>query len=262
MNRKRPEYSDEQKKRLAYRGRKLNEYLLSVVEQTYAPGTIHDWYQELVGQKYDSTGEGQRKRGRKPISPEIVERILFFQTRNPDWGYDRIAGTMRYLGYDVSATTVRKVLNDHGIVPDPERRKRGDWQQFITTQQYVTAATDFATVERVTEHGLIREHLLFFMDIGSREVCLGGIVHNPDSDWTTQIARNMCDMWDGFMLWKKYLIHDRDPLFNVCAQPAPSGFEVTCVLCSCATPNERRMAWDAKDEIIGRRNCPNIGTAV
>ena len=210
----RPEYSDEQKKRLAYRGRKLNEYLLSVVEQTYAPGTIHDWYQELVGQKYDSTGEGQRKRGRKPISPEIVERILFFQTRNPDWGYDRIAGTMRYLGYDVSATTVRKVLNDHGIVPDPERRKRGDWQQFITTQQYVTAATDFATVERVTEHGLIREHLLFFMDIGSREVRLGGIVHDPAGNWTTQIARNMCDMWDGFMLGKKYLIHDRDTLFH------------------------------------------------
>ena len=52
------------------------------------------------------------------------------------------------------------------------------------------------------------------MDIGSREVCLGGIVHNPGSNWTTQIARNMCDMWDGFMLGKKYLIHDRDPLFN------------------------------------------------
>ena len=72
---------------------------------------------------------------------------------------------MKYLGYDVSASTVRKILNDRGIIPDPERRKRGDWQQFIETQQYVTAATDFATVERVTEHGLVREHLLFFMDI-------------------------------------------------------------------------------------------------
>ena len=28
-----------------------------------------------------------------------------------------------------------------------------------------------------------------------------------------QIARNMCDMWDGKMLRQKYLIHDRDPLF-------------------------------------------------
>ena len=88
------------------------------------------------------------------------------------------------------------------------------WRQFIETQQYVTAATDFATVERVTEHGLIREHLLFFMDIGSREVRLGGIAHSPDGNWTAQIARNMCDMWDGFLLGKKYLIHDRDALFT------------------------------------------------
>ena len=121
--REQPVFSEDQKRRLAHRGRKLNKYLLSVIEQTYAPGTIHDWYRELVGKKYDSTGEGQRKRGRKPISPEIVEKVLFFNERNPDWGYDRIAGTMKYLGYDVSATTIRKILNDHGIIPDPERRK-------------------------------------------------------------------------------------------------------------------------------------------
>ncbi len=210
----RPELSDSDKRRLAQRGRKLNDCLLATVEPTWCVGTIRGWYDSLVGAKYDSTAPGQRKRGRKLISPEIVEKILFFNERNPDWGYDRIAGTMRYLGYDVSATTIRKVLGDHGIVPDPERRKRGDWRQFIETQQYVAAATDFATVEVLTEYGLVREHLLFFMDIGSREVRLGGITRNPDSNWTTQIARNMCDMWDGFLLGKKYLIHDRDTLFN------------------------------------------------
>ena len=121
---------------------------------------------------------------------------------------------MKYLKYDVSATTVRHILDDNGIVPDPERRLRGDWDQFIETQQYSTASTDYAQVERLTPFGLVRESLLFFMDIGSREVRLGGIVHAPDSNWTTQIARNMCDMWDGFLLGKKYLIHDRDSLFN------------------------------------------------
>ncbi len=115
--REQPVFSEDQKRRLAHRGRKLNKYLLSVIEQTYAPGTIHDWYRELVGKKYDSTGEGQRKRGRKPISPEIVEKVLFFNERNPDWGYDRIAGTMKYLGYDVSATTIRKILNATGLFP-------------------------------------------------------------------------------------------------------------------------------------------------
>jgi len=56
-----PVFSENQKRRLAHRGRKLNNYLLSIVEQTFAPGTIHGWYWELVGRKYDSTGEGQRK---------------------------------------------------------------------------------------------------------------------------------------------------------------------------------------------------------
>lgn len=210
----RPELSDSDKRRLAQKGKALNDYLLSSVESTWAPGTLRHWYNTLVGAKYDSTGAGQRKRGRKPVSQEIVDEVLLLSGRNSDWGYDRIAGTMRYLGYNVCATTVRKILDDHGIVPDPERRTRGDWMQFIATHQHVSAATDFTQVEVLTPFGLVRKSVLFFMDIGTREVRCGGICTNPDSNWTTQVARNMCDMWDGFMLGKEYLIHDRDTLFN------------------------------------------------
>lgn len=206
--------SDDQKKRLAVKGKRLNEFLLGTIEQTFAPGTVFGWYRDLVGKKYNSVGPGQKKRGRPSVSQEVVDEVLRLSKMNPDWGYDRIAGTMRYLGYGIGATTVKRILDDYGIVPDPERRLRGDWDQFIETQQYVTASTDFAQVERLTPHGMVRESLLFFMDIGSREVRCGGIAHDPDSNWTTQIARNMCDMWDGFMLGKKYLIHDRDSLFN------------------------------------------------
>ena len=145
---------------------------------------------------------------RANIIPNVVEEVLRLAERNPDWEYKRIAGIMKYLGYDISASTVRNILDEHGIVPDPERRLRGDWDQFIEMQQYVTAATDFAQVEMLTPGGLVRESLLFFMDIGTREVRLGGIVHDPDGNWTTQIARNMCDIWDGFMLGKRYLIHE------------------------------------------------------
>lgn len=204
----------EQKKRLAYRGKKLNEFLLGQIENTFAPSTVLKWYSELISDKYNSTGKNQKKRGRKPVSPEIVAEVIRLAEHNPTWEYDRIAGVMKYLGYDVSVSTVRNVLNAHGIVSDPERRLRGDWHQFIETQQFVTAATDYATVELVTEYGLERRHLLFFMDIGTREVRLGGITHNPDGNWSTQIARNMCDMWDGFLLGKQFLIHDRDATFT------------------------------------------------
>ena len=33
-------------------------------------------------------------------------------------------------------------------------------------------------------------------------------------EWMKQVARNLTDMWDGFLLGKRYLIHDRDPLFT------------------------------------------------
>ncbi len=210
----RPVLTDSDKRRLAQKGKVLNDFLLASVEPTWAPGTLRGWYNELIGAKYNSVKDGQKKRGRKPVSQEIVDEVLKLAKNNPDWGYDRIAGTMRYLGYDVCASTVKHILSNYGIVPDPERRLRGDWDQFIETQQYSIASSDFAQVERLTPFGLVRESLLFFMDIGSREVRLGGIVHAPDSNWTTQIARNMCDMWDGFLLGKKYLIHDRDSLFN------------------------------------------------
>ncbi len=32
--------------------------------------------------------------------------------------------------------------------------------------------------------------------------------------WMSQVARNLCDDGDGFLTGKRYLIHDRDPLFT------------------------------------------------
>ena len=58
-----PELSDDQKKRLAHRGKKLNQFLLGQVAQCFAPKTIHDWYRELIAEKYDSTGENQKRCG-------------------------------------------------------------------------------------------------------------------------------------------------------------------------------------------------------
>ena len=51
----------------------LNDYLLAAVDPIGAPGALRHWYNTLVGAKYNSTGPGQKKRGRKPISKEIVD---------------------------------------------------------------------------------------------------------------------------------------------------------------------------------------------
>ena len=83
--------TDSDKRRLAQKGKELNDFLLATIEPTWAPGTIRKWYSDLVDAKYNSVNEGQKKRGRKPISPEIVEKVLQLAKSNPDWGYEHTA---------------------------------------------------------------------------------------------------------------------------------------------------------------------------
>ena len=52
------------------------------------------------------------------------------------------------------------------------------------------------------------------MDISTRKVQIGGIAKKPDGLWMGQIARNLTDAVDGLFLGKRYIIHDRDPLYT------------------------------------------------
>ena len=58
-------------------------------------------------------------------------------------------------------------------------------------------------------------------------MCIGGITSDPNGEWMKQVARNLTDMWDGFLLGKRYLIHDRDPLFTEAIRLSELGFDVT-----------------------------------
>ena len=61
--RARLELTDSDKRRLAWKGKDLNDFLLATIEPTWAPGTIRKWYSDLVEAKYNSvspaTGEKQ-----------------------------------------------------------------------------------------------------------------------------------------------------------------------------------------------------------
>ncbi len=69
--------------------------------------------------------------------------------------------------------------------------------------------------------------VLFAIDLSTRKVEILGTKLNPDSMWMEQIARNMVDCEEGFLKNKKYLIHDRDPLytFKFCAILKSEGIE-------------------------------------
>ena len=56
--------------------------------------------------------------------------------------------------------------------------------------------------------------VLFVIELSTRRVEIAGTTTQPDGAWMTQIAHDLTDGVGGFLVGKKYLIHDRDPLFT------------------------------------------------
>ena len=76
------------------------------------------------------------------------------------------------------------------------------WSQFLKAQASGIIACDFFTVETTFLKTL---YVLFFIEIGSRRVHLGGVTTSPTSAWTTLAARNLLmDLSDGF----RFMVHD------------------------------------------------------
>ena len=116
--------------------------------------------------------------------------MVRFARENRSWGYDRIAGALPNWGHLVSDQTVGNILRRYKIAPAPERSRTSTWKEFIRSHIDVLAGADFFTVEVLTWRGLITYYVLFFIEIGSRRVSLGGITRQPDSCWMEQVARN------------------------------------------------------------------------
>lgn len=121
---------------------------------------------------------------------------------------------MQLLGHSIARTTVTRILKEQGIEPAPERRKHEPWAKFLKSHWGAIAATDFFDVEVMTWHGPVRYSVLFVMDLKTRVVHVAGVALDPGEGWMMQVARNLTDCVDGFLLPMRHLILDRDPRFT------------------------------------------------
>jgi putative transposase len=205
-------FSDDQRRRLAAKAKKLGRRLLSQVATIVTPETLLAWHRKLIAKKYD--GSKQRGPGRPRTPDEIQQLVVRMATENRDWGYRRIQGALANLGHVLAHKTIANVLKQHGIEPAPERSRKTTWKEFLSRHWDQIVASDFFTVEVWTAKGLTRFIVLFFIDLSTRRVEVGGIASQADGLWMAQIARNLTDGIDGFFEGKRYLIHDRDPLYT------------------------------------------------
>jgi len=119
--------------------------------------------------------------------------------------------------------------------------QRITWKEFLMRHWDQIVASDFFTVEVWTRTGLQRFVVLFFMDLSTRRVILGGIAKCPNGLWMAQIARNLTDAVDGFFTGKRFLIHDRDPLYTTDFLGILAGTGVQSVKLPPRSPNLKRV---------------------
>jgi len=206
--------TDTERRRLAALAHPLGRQRLKELATLVTPDTLLRWYQRLIAQKFDGS-EQRRALGRPRVAAEVEQLVIHMAAENPTWGYRRIQGALANLGHVIDKLTVRNILRRHHLEPAPQRRKAGmSWSQFLRTHWDVLAATDFFTVEVVTWHGLVTYYVLVVMELASRRVQVAGITPHPTAAFMQQCARQLTDPYDGFLLGKRYLLHDRDTKFT------------------------------------------------
>ncbi|MFH2007919.1 MAG: integrase core domain-containing protein [bacterium] len=209
---RKPPLTDDQRRRLAVKGKTLGRRLLHKFAGIVTPDTILRWYRRLVAQKYD--GSRRRSPGRPRTPQDLAQLVVTMAKDNPRWGYTRLRGALRNLGHQLGRNTIKRILKEAGIEPAPERGAKTQWATFLQSHWQALAAADFFTVEVLTLRGLVRYHVLFVIELATRKVEIAGITPQPMSAWMQQVGRNLLDAAEGFLRNARYLILDRDPLFT------------------------------------------------
>ncbi|MDA8039648.1 MAG: integrase [Actinomycetota bacterium] len=149
----------------------------------FTPDTLRRWHRELVRRKWDGPHRVNKQRA-IPLESQLV--VWRMWKENPTWGYKRIQGELQKIGIEISVTSIRRIV----APPRPPGPKRETWRKFMRAQASSIIACDLFTVETVKLKTL---HVLFFIELHTRRVLVGGVADGPTVAWCTQIARNLSE---------------------------------------------------------------------
>jgi putative transposase len=247
--------SDAERVTLGEIGHRLGRKVLAEVATVARPDTILAWYRKLVARKFDGS-KARRGPGRPRIKREVEQLIVRMASENRDWGYDRIAGALANLGYEVSDQTVGNVLQRHALPPAPERKRTTTWADFIRIHRALLAGSDFFTAEVLTLRGLVTYYVLFFIHLASRRVDIVGVTVHPNEPWMKQIARNVTMDGCGVLRDCRYLLHDRDTKYTQSFRAIIASGQVEPLVLPASSPNLNAFAerWvrSVKEECLSK----------
>ena len=117
LARRRLRLTDDQRRRLAVRGKAIGRRALAEVASLVTPDTVLRWHRKLIAQKWTHK---RRSPGRRRIMQIIEDLTIRMARENPRWGYTRIQGALKNVGHRVGRATIANILKRNGIDPAPE----------------------------------------------------------------------------------------------------------------------------------------------
>ena len=122
--------TDDQRRRLAVKGRALGRRQLEEVTIIAQADTVLRWHRELI-EKPEQRSNSRRAAGRPRIDQEVAGLVLRMARENESWGYKRIQGQLSNVGFRIGKSSVANILKAHGIEPAPTRRQTTSWTTFL-----------------------------------------------------------------------------------------------------------------------------------
>ncbi|MEJ2230286.1 MAG: helix-turn-helix domain-containing protein [Nitrospirales bacterium] len=247
--------TDGERTTLAALGKRLGKQALAEVMSVVTPETLLAWHRRLIAKKFDGS-QHRRYPGRPRCHQEIEDLVVQFAQENRTWGYDRIVGALKNVGYSVSDQTVGNILKRHDLPPAPQRKKTTTWREFIRSHWDLLVGTDFFTAEVWTRSGLVTYYILFFIQVASRRVHIAGMTPHPNGPWMTQMARNSTMVEWGFLTPGQHVLHDRDTKFCSTFQETLKAAGVTPIKLPARSPNlnahTERWVRSVKEEALSK----------
>ena len=203
--------SPEEKDELLRLGAELNHEIANLMH-VVQPKTYRKWLNRRRRRK------GFKRVGRPRIPMPLRRLIERVGEENANWGYRRVVGDLKKLGFKIGATTVRTVLRDAGIPTGPDTRPNQasiPWRTFIHANLDSIVATDFFTKKIYTVHGVIAAYVLVFIQLGSRKVYCSRATCSPNEQWVVQQARNTAMWLEEEGIEARFMLHDRDTKYSL-----------------------------------------------
>jgi len=132
----------------------------------------HSTFRKWVRNVEDAPDKRSKPKGPKPGRPRveesISEAIIRIRTET-GLGYTKSVQARRRLGHKVSRQTIKNVLVQAGLGPEPQDHPDA-WSEFLKRHAETLWQCEFACKRKWTIRGVVDLYFLAFIHIGSRRI--------------------------------------------------------------------------------------------